>query len=255
MTCREFPLLYSAQIDGRADEHEQLALQKHLRECAACRGRAAELRCLLSDLRVLGGGRVLESPRAEPELTAQIQSALQREARLQASHAMRRADLFDLWRIRIFSQSIAAVVSMVMLIAVASVVFSRAYRALNIVHTATGEILGEKGSDEIKLKLLLLQPPPPPVFSPSGDLLGFGASLSEDGEIIATVKVHKDGRASVNQIIGTPVDPTVVQKFSHMIMQQASFQPTRRDRNTSAEAVVIFSSMNISPGTKGPEIN
>jgi hypothetical protein len=255
MTCREFPLLYSAQIDGHADEHQQLALQNHLRECVACRGRAAEMRCLLSDLKALGTSRVSKELEAQGEMTAQIQSALHREARIQASYARQRADLFDLWRIRIFSQSIAAVISMVMLIAVASIVFSRYYRALNIVHTATGDILGEKDSDEIKLKLLLLQPPPPPVFSPSGDLLGFGASLSEDGEIIATVKVHKDGRASVNQIVGTPIDPTVVQKFSHMIMQQASFQPTPRDRNTSAEAVVIFSSMNISLGSKGPEIN
>jgi hypothetical protein len=70
--------------------------------------------------------------------------------------------------------------------------------------------------------------------------------LSGDSEVVATVKVHKDGRASINQIEGAPSDHSVMTKISSAITQQASFQPTRRRQNTSSEAVVIFSKVNIS---------
>lgn len=246
MSCQDFPLLYSAQIDGYADEHEQLSLQKHLRECAECRRRAAQMRCLLSDVKALADSQTVGSRKESILITSQIQSALHREARLQASYARQRADWLDLWRTRIFSQSVGAVISMAMFFIMVYGVFGSAYRALTLVNIAREVILEEGDSDEIKLKVLLLQPPPPPVFSPSGALLGFGASLSEDDEIIATVKVHKDGRASINQFHGAPSDPQVRQKLDNVIMQRASFQPTRRDRNTSGEAVVIFSKVNIS---------
>lgn len=240
MTCQEFPLLYSAQIDGHADEHEQLALQKHLRECAYCRRRAAEMRCLRSEL------RAMESPQPGIELASRIQAALRREERTKVSSARRRADWLDLWRTRLFSQSIGAVTSMVMFLVVVAGIFGPASRTLNLARVATQVILRDSTPEEIRLKVLLLQPPPPPVFNPSGELLGIGASLSEDDEMIATVKVHKDGRASINQIVVPPRDPSVMTKFSSVIMQQASFQPARRDKNTSAEAVVIFSKVNIS---------
>src|SRR5262245_29481956 len=94
MICRDFPLLYSAQLDGCADEREQLALQNHLRECPECRRRAAEMRCLVSDLNALGESRVLKQRAREMEMTAQFQWALHREARLQDSNARQRADLF-----------------------------------------------------------------------------------------------------------------------------------------------------------------
>ena len=250
MTCQEFPLLYSAQLDGRAHENQLLRLQKHLRQCAACRRRAAEMRCLISDLRGLAELRILEPRKQKPALTSQIKAAVHREARLQASNARQRADLLDLWRTRLFSQSIGAVVSMVLFIIVAVGVFRPANHALTLAEAATQVFWEDPISDEIRyqalLKASLLQPPPPPPFSPSGELLNVSASLSEDDMIIATVKVHKDGRASVNAIVAQPHDPSVIDKFSNVINQQASFQPIRRNQNTSAEAVVIFSKVNIS---------
>lgn len=244
MNCQEFPLLYSAQLDGRIDEREQTSLQEHLRECAVCRRRAAEHRCLRAEL------RALETPRPQPELTAQLQAALHREARSRVSEARKRSDWLDLWRTRIFSQSIGAVVSMAMFLVVATGVLQPAYRALALAKAATEVIWDDPSSDELRhqalLKASLLQPPPPPVFSPSGELLNVSASLSEDDVIMATVKVRKDGRASINQIVVSPRDPSVMTKFSSVITQQVSFQPTRRDRTTSAEAVVIFSKVNIS---------
>lgn len=243
MTCRDFPLLYSVQLDGYAEEREQIWLQKHLRSCVGCRQRAAELRSLRSELRGLEAPN--NSNARHLEMASQIQAAVHREARLQANYARQRADWLELWRTRIFSQGIGAIVSMAMVVVVATGVFRSSYRALILAQAATEVILEETDSDEIRLKVMLLQPPPPPVFIPSGELLGVGASLSENDEIIATVKVRKDGRASVNQIVALPRDPGVVTRFSNLIKQKASFQPARRDQNTSAEAVVIFSKINI----------
>jgi hypothetical protein len=66
-----------------------------------------------------------------------------------------------------------------------------------------------------------------------------------DGYIIqVTVKVHKDGRASINQIDMPVNDPSVMTRFSSVISKQASFEPHRR--NQSEKAVVIFGKVNIS---------
>jgi hypothetical protein len=250
MNCREFPLLYSAQVDGHADEREQVAVQKHLRVCPACRRRAAEMRCLISDLKGLAELRVLETQKSKPEMTVQIQARLNREARLQASYARQRADLLDLWRTRLLSQSIGTLVSMALFIVVLFNIFRPTYRAMALAQAASDVIWNDPSSEEIRhqalLKASLLQPPPPPIFSPSGELLNVGASLSADDIIMATVKVRKDGRASIDQIVVSPSDPSVMTRFSSVFTQQASFQPARRNQNTSAEAVVIFSKVNIS---------
>jgi hypothetical protein len=208
------------------------------------------MRCLLSDLRGLAELRAMETPETKSERVIQIQTALQREARLQASYTRQRADLLDLWRTRLFSQSIGAVVSMALIVIVTFGVLVPARRAFALAQAARDVIWRDPVSEETRhqalLKASLLQPPPPPIFNPSGELLGIGASLSEDDEIIATVKVRKDGRASINQIVAPTHDPSVMSKFSTVLTQHASFQPARRDKNTSAEAVVIFSKVNIS---------
>jgi hypothetical protein len=246
MICREFSLLYSAQVDGHADEREQLALQRHLRECAGCRRRAAELRSLRSEL------QALETPQPKANLTAQLQAALRLEARAHERVRRSRADLIDAWRTRLFSQGVGALVSMGMFVLTLAGVMQPAYRTLALARAATEVILEEEEIDpDIRLKVLLLQPPPPPVFTPSGELLNLGAGLAEGDEIIATVKVRKDGRASINEIHGTPHDPALVTRFSSAMTQQASFQPTRRAQATSAEAVVILSKVDIKANISG----
>lgn len=246
MICREFSLLYSVQLDGHADEREQLALQRHLRECADCRRQAAELRSLRSEL------RTLETPQPKGNLTAQLQAALRVEARAHERVEHSRADLIEVWRTRLFSQGVGTLVSMALFIMTLAGVMQPAYRTLALAKAATEVILEEEEIDpDIRLRVLLLQPPPPPVFTPSGELLNLGAGLSEGDEIIATVKVSKDGRASINEIHGAPRDPAMVTKFSSAMSQQASFQPTRRTRTTSAEAVVILSKVDIRANISG----
>lgn len=246
MICREFSLLYSAQLDGHADERGQLALQRHLRECAGCRRRAAELRSLRSKL------QALETPQPKGNLTAQLQAALRVEARARERVKRGRADLIDAWRTRLFSQGVGALVSMGMFVLTLAGVMQPAYRTLALARAATEVILEEEEIDpDIRLKVLLLQPPPPPVFTPSGELLNLGAGLAEGDEIIATVKVSKDGRASINEIHGVPHDPALVNRFSSAMTQQASFQPTRRAQATSAEAVVILSKVDIKAHISG----
>jgi len=252
MICREFPLLYSAQLDGHADEREQAALQRHLRECPDCRRGAAEMRCLRADL------RALETPqpppmagRAKMDLTSQIQAALRVEARAHERTRRSRADLIEVWRTRLFSQGIGALVSVAMFLMTLAGVMQPAYRTLALAQTVRYVIMGdepvieEEMATDIRFKVWIFQPPPPPVFAPTGELLKLSESLSEDEEIIATVKVHRDGRASINEIVGTPLDPTLKNRFSTAMTQQASFQPTSRAQATSAEAVVILSKVNI----------
>ena len=244
MTCQEFPSLYSSLIDGCADERELRVLQIHLQDCAHCRRRASEMRCLSSEL------RALEPPKPEADLTTQIRAALQREARLQASYARDRADLVDLWRTRLYSQGIGALVSVALILVVGTGVFRSALRAFYLLQTTSEVIWEDPVTNETRyqalLKARLLQPPPPPTFSPSGELLNVGASMPDDYFIQLTVKVHKDGRASINQIDIPPHDPIVTSRFSNVINQQASFEPVRRNHNTSSEAVVIFGKLNIS---------
>jgi hypothetical protein len=253
MICRDFPLLYSAQLDGHADEREQAALQRHLRECPDCRRGAAEMRCLRADL------RALETPqpppmagRAKMDLTSQIQAALRVEARAYERIRRSRADLIEVWRTRLFSQGIGALISVAMFLMTLAGVMQPAYRTLALAQTVKDvmglgdePVLEEAIATDIRFKVLIFQPPPPPVFAPTGELLKLSESLSEDDEIIATVKVHRDGRASINEIVGTPLDPTLKNRFSTAMTQQASFQPTSRAQATSAEAVVILSKVNI----------
>jgi len=218
-------------MDGQANEVEQSTLQRHLGECLTCRRRATEMRSLRADLQSLA------PPRSRRTLAGEIQIALRQEAAAQAGAARRRADWLDLWRIRVFSQGIGAAVSMCLFLFVITGVFRPAYRALSLAQAAS-ELIFEDPS--IRLKL------PPPLFEPNGDLLSVGASLAENEEIIAMVKVRKDGRASVDQIVVPSNDPAMMTKFSNVITHKASFQPTRPDQNIRPEAVVIMIAMSVS---------
>jgi hypothetical protein len=242
MMCRNFSLNYSAFLDGRSNSDEQLMLAEHLRSCADCRRMAAELRCVRSELSSLG--------RQEPpaDLSTDILVALQREARRKALAARRRSDLVDLWRLRLFSQSIGTVVSLALFIFLTTSVFRPAYRALRsrspqiVVDSETNPY---PVSDDFRYRILLLEAPPPPIFNPSGAVLGFTESLSEEDIVIATVKVQQDGRASVKETLGSPNDPKVVDRLSNALYRQASFQPARR-KPRNPDAVLMFSKINIS---------
>src|SRR5262249_43003831 len=143
MICRDFPLLYSAQLDGHAAEYDQIALQRHLRECAMCRRSAAEMRSLRANLRALAAP-------TDPELTRLIQKRLRQEAAQKAEAlaqvrstqirgrlagagiswvGLRKfwfnsfANWMDGRRAKIFSQSVGAVVSMLLFSFVVTEVF------------------------------------------------------------------------------------------------------------------------------------
>ena len=249
-------MLYSAQLDGQADEREQLALQKHLRGCADCRRSAAELRGLLSELQALETPKSLKVSKAKIDLTTQIQSALRVEARAHERVKRSRAELIEIWSTRLFSQGIGAIISVAMFIITLAGVMQPAYRTLALAD-ALREVLigGESEQSEatdtgIQFRMAIFQPPPPPVFIPSGELLNLGASLSEDDEVIVTLKVRKDGRASINEMV-TPTDRATMTKFSTAITQQASFQPTPRQQATNPEAVVILSKIDIKASISG----
>ncbi|MFN0110128.1 MAG: anti-sigma factor family protein [Blastocatellia bacterium] len=255
MICQDFPLIYSAQLDGQADEREQLALQKHLRECADCRRNAAELRSLRSELQALEMPKAPFSRKARIDLTAQIQSALRVEARAYERVKRSRAELIDLWRTRLFSQGIGAVISVAMFVVTFAGVMQPAFRTLALAQALRDVLTGEEVEPPqitdtgIQFRMAIFQPAPPPVFTPSGELLNLGASLSEDDEVIATLKVGKDGRASINEMV-SPTDQATATRFSTAI-QRASFQPSARPKVTNPEAVVILSKIDIKASISG----
>lgn len=256
MICPDFPLLYSAQLDGQADEREQLALQKHLRDCADCRRQAAELRSLRSGLQALEVPKPPMSHKAKIDLTSQIQAALRVEARAHEKVKRSRAELIDLWRTRLFSQGIGTVVSTALFVITLAGVMQPAYRTLALAEALREVLVGEEVAPPpatdtgIQFRMAIFQPQPPPVFTPSGELLNLGASLSENDELIVTLKVRKDGRASINEMI-TPNDPATLTRFSTAITQQASFQPTPRKQVTNPQAVVILSKIDIKANISG----
>jgi len=242
MICRDFPVRYSALLDGDAGADEQATLETHIRTCLACRRAAGEIRSLCAEL------GALSPPQPPADLSSQVIAALSREARLRAQAARKRADKMDLWRVRVFSQSVATVVSLSLFLVVIFGVLRPAYRALGfafpVIETTVEDYVLP---GETRFRIMLLEPPPPPpVFNPSGALLGFSESLSEEDILIATVKVRKDGRASIKALAETPRDPSALDRLSNALFRQANFQPLRHKRNNSPDAVLMFSKINIS---------
>src|SRR5262245_57385098 len=204
MICRDFPLLYSAQLDGHATEHDQIALQWHLRECAICRRSAAEMRSLRSNL------RALSAPLPAPELTGQIQKRLRQEA---AARAQERAahipgggiswgDVRRFWfnsfanwldgrRAKIFSQGIGAIISLPLFFVVVPAVFrgahvvTEAFRQDSLTLTppvpapAPAAIFQYRNDEALRyqaqLKAALIYPPPPPALNHNPEFQGVAA--------------------------------------------------------------------------------
>jgi hypothetical protein len=267
MICRDFPLLYSAQIDGYAAEHDQMALQRHLRECAACRRLAAEMRSLRADLRSLA------APSPPPELYGRIQKHLRREAverlepfpnRLQVRRiwAAKSASAGIIWvsfrrfwfnsfanwldgrKSKIFSQSVGAVVSLLLFSVVVTEVFKQASLTLALAVPATYTIFGDPNDDALRyqaqLKAALMYPPPPPALNANDNFRGAVASLQDD--VILTAEVRKDGAATIEYIV-PPNDPSVQAKLSTAMAQRGTFYNGKPNQNISTVAVVYLSSI------------
>jgi len=273
MICRDFPLLYSAQLDGHAAEHDQFALQRHLRECAMCRRSAAEMRSLRANLRALA------APLLDPELTGQIQKRLRQEA---AARERRRAarvpgggiswgDVRRFWfnsfanwmdgrRAKIYSQGIGAIVSLPLFFFVVPAVFKGAHvvtEAFKQDHlTLTQPVLSpppappaifqyrndEAMRYEAQLKAALIYPPPPPALNPNSEFQGVAASLSE-GDVIAVAEVRKDGAAANVTYPVPPNDPSVQEKLSTAMSQRGIFQGIKPNQFINPVAVVYLSSI------------
>ncbi len=272
MICRDFPLLYSAQLDGHAAESDSIALQRHLRECAMCRRSAAEMRRLRADLRALA------APYPDPGLTRQIQRQLRLEASQNAEALARPgitlksgplavngiswiefrkfwfntfANWLDGRRTKIFSQSIGAIVSLMLFFVVVTKVFTQAhnqaYRTLALAALATQTIFEDPNDEVVRqqaiLKTYLFAPPPPPPLLYSNDeLQGVAATLREE-DVILTAEISKDG-ASTIFFVQPPHDPSVQARLSTAMAQSWTFgYGASRNRNASKVAVVYLSSI------------
>lgn len=259
MICRDFPLLYSAQLDGHAAEHDQIALHRHMRECAVCRRSAAEMRSLRADLRALA------APLPNPELTGQIQMRLRQDvaARAQILPAqvpggigwgdIRRfwfnsvANWLDGRRAKIFSQGVGAIVSLPLFFVVVTEVFKQAYSAQVPTTPAPRTIFDDANAKALRyrdqiIKAALIYPPPPPMLNPTYEFVGAVASLSEE-DVIFTAVVRKDGGAAKVTYVDPPNDPTVQAKLSTAMTQRGIFEGVKPNQNTSSIAVVYLSSI------------
>jgi hypothetical protein len=257
MICRDFPLLYSAQLDGHAAEYDQIALQRHLRECAVCRRAGSEMRSLRADL------RALSPPLPSPELAGQIKRRLRQEAAARAQvrsapvpgGGIGWADIRRFWfnsfanwlegyRAILFSQGVGAIISLLLFFVVVTEVFEQAYRALDpynpasptIFEDPTGEALRSQGL----FKAALFPSPPPPVLNPTYEFVGAAASLRE-GDVILTAEVRKDGGASRVIYVVPPNDPSIQEKLSTAMSQRGIFY--KPNPNISSVAVVYLSSI------------
>ena len=250
MTCRDSALLISSELDGCLDAREQWEFDAHLNECPDCHRHAAELRCLSENLRSLG------DPAPSTQMTAEIVATLRREARLQNRAARQRAEQLDVWRMRIFSQSVGTVVSLVMFMFLVTVILKPLYSPrisprilVSMVDVATGN--SDNSEEMRKLRRVLIPPQPNnprPIFDPSGALLGFSKSFSDEDEFVVMVKVDVDGRGSLKKVIEPPRDPAVLNGLSNALFQEVSFQPAgRRGRFVKSSVVLMFSKVNI-PG-------
>ena len=253
MICRDFPLLYSAQLDGHAAEHDQIALQRHLRECAVCRRSAAEMRSLRADLRAVA------APLPSRELTGQIQKRLRQEAatREQVRSArtpgvgiawgdIRRfwfnsfANWFEGRRAKIFSQGVGAIVSLPLFFVVVTEVFKQARITLAPANSAFEATDDNAGRYHNLFKAALFPSPPPPALNPTYEFVGAAASLSEGDVIMTAEGIRKDGGAAKVTFYGPPNDPSIQAKLSTAMSQRGIFY--KPNQNIGTVAVVYLSS-------------
>jgi hypothetical protein len=257
MICRDFPLLYSAQLDGHVAEHDQVTLQRHLRECVVCRRSADEMRRLRGDLRALAAAP------SSRELTGQIQKRLRQEASARAlvrsarvpGGGMSWGDIRRFWfssfanwldgrRTKIFSQSIGAMVSLPLFFVVVIGIFKQAHPSnpspIMEVQAADEEDTEDKAARAGLFKAALFPSPPPPVLNPTYEFVGAAANLREE-DVILTAEVRKDGGASKVTFVAPPNDPSIQEKLSTAMSQRGIFY--KPNQNISPVAVVYLSSI------------
>jgi hypothetical protein len=258
MICRDFPLFYSAQLDGHATEHDQFALQRHLRECAVCRRSAAEMRSLRANLRALA------APLPAPELTGQIQKRLRQEAALRAKVRAARVpgggiswgDVRRFWfnsfanwldgrRAKIFSQGIGAIVSLPLFFIVVTEVFKQYHRTLGPAASAPQANFEDANDEAVRyqaqIKAALFPSPPPPALNPTYEFVGVAASLSEGDVIMTAEGIRKDGGAAKVTFYMSPNDPSAQAKLSTAMYKSGIFY--KPNQNINPVAVVYLSSV------------
>lgn len=256
MICRDFPLLYSAQLDGQSLEQDRIALQRHLRECLTCYRSAADMRRLRADL------RALPAPLSSADLTGQIQMRLRQEAEGQRapSAVVSRGKLrwgwgdfrrfwfnsFANWmdgpRVKIFSRTVGALVSLPIFFFV--VICNQAHPATRSSPLATQSVY-EDQDDKITryqalFKAALFPTPPPPSFNPTYEFVDAAADLHEE-DVILTAEVRKDGGAANVVYLLPPNEPSIQEKLSTAMAQRGIF--AKPNQNISPIAVVYLSSM------------
>lgn len=240
MKCQEVSQLISVHLDGRLSARERHLLDEHLSHCPACNEAAEEMAGLRHEL------RLLKTAQLPPDMTDDIMLAFQVEARVQARAIRLREARLDALRVWLFSHSIGAVVSVILVLFLVTAIMRPLHRTMTIAR-AMAETAALPDPDEFNQLSTLLLPPPPsrPNFSPSGVLLGFSED-SPEGEFIVAVTVDQNGRAQVNEIVEPPDDPAMIVRLSDVLIRQASFTPARREgRYITAPAVLMFSKVNI----------
>lgn len=248
MKCRDYKILISAQLDGQIRPSERALLTHHLNECAACCTFADDLQAQSLALSALSASQLpAATVRQMQESTVW---ALQIEARKQLQLARERAEQKINWRIKIFSQSFATVMSCLLFLMLVTSILRPAHRALSLMKDVAQIAISPINNDDeeiaqLKDLLLPLPPSPRPILDPRGTLIGFSKAVPDE-EFAVIALVNTDGKASVKQVIEAPHDPAVINKLSDALGQQANFKPAFRDgKYKAADTILMFSRITI----------
>lgn len=248
MKCRNYSVLISAQLDGEIRPAERALLNHHLNECEACRQYAHELRQQSEQLQALSVAAL--TTKQAKEMQAATMWALQIEVRRQLLETRRREEYKANWRIRLFSRSVAAMASCLLLLMLINSILRPAHRAFAFFQAAAQTAIQPSNSDEeiaqLKDLLLPIAPSPRPVLDPHGTLIGFTKEV-KDEQFTVIALVGTDGRASVKHVIEPPSDPEVIHKLAHVLNEQANFRPAYvRGKYTPADTILTFRRVTIS---------
>jgi len=165
------------------------------------------------------------------------------------------ANWLDGFRAKIFSQSIGAIISLLLFFVVITEVFKQSYRAsyrvLDLATFATRTIFEDPNDEALRYQAalkaaLVYTPPPPSLLNPIGEFRGAVAAVASlrEEDVVLTAEIRKDGAAKVMYVV-PPNDPSVQQKLSTAMAQRGTFQGIKLNQNNSTDVVVYLSSITI----------
>jgi hypothetical protein len=256
MSCKEFALLASNDLDETLSVREAMLYHAHLAACAPCRARREELR-RLSEL-----FREVRSPEVPRELHGYVMTAIERRVRGDISLHQQANE----WLLRMNPKPLSYATGVVLSVILFAI-------------TLAGIRPIQVGAESPRLSAVtyLLAPPPPIVssdqieFNLYNDLPTNASITNEDyyelphvndpsslisfshiayqkpgnEGMAAVIEVEKDGRSRLLNVLDEPSDPTVVEQL-WWTLSKPTFQPaTVEGQPVSTRIILLVEKMDV----------